>query len=381
MKSARHFLEKLFQSVVTANTQLLPSPLQKIVAVPAIPVLIAPVIASVLVGSVVVSSAVSLAQTVTATSVERLNGDLSFVHPSVQTPPGAAALLSPVSCLGGLGPLGAYGPLATLGPLGSENSYAPRDVFAELGDWQKLAAFFSSNGGPLSDAGPLGPQGPLGKAYWTTLPDISDFAKQLQAGGLWTVLGPIGPLGVLGPLGPLGPMGGHGFAVTTDGDYVDKDGQVQRQVALTATANAPSAANTDRKQKKFSLVEVYPLARALAPRVNDTSFVSLGKLDSSAQSDRYLAESDSDQFVTVVVVPEKQLDVFSIEIKGRGKVITSNSVGLINWIQLPVKNGERLTLVVKLTQSFHFLQHTYRLIVIGSGHEINSTDIRGPHQI
>jgi hypothetical protein len=44
--------------------------------------------------------------------------------------------------------------------------------------------------GPLSNVGPLSERGPLSyNAYYKTLPRLNAFGKQLQAGGVWTVLG------------------------------------------------------------------------------------------------------------------------------------------------------------------------------------------------
>src|SRR5690606_28630535 len=77
--------------------------------------------------------------------------------------------------------------------------------------WSRLAEILGWWNGPMSEWGPLGPEGPLSEtAYCHTLPLLGDnsgltFSKQLQAGGLWTVLGPAGPLGPLGPLGPWDP--------------------------------------------------------------------------------------------------------------------------------------------------------------------------------
>jgi hypothetical protein len=304
---------------------------------------------------------------VSASTVEALDGDLSSLRPPCKTADSFHSCedyLSTASALGDYGPIGAYGPLGTLGPLG-DNSWNSSYWISAAGDW---SAWSDKVDGPLSARGPLGPSGPLSDDAYNSLPAINDWAKQLQAGGVWTVLGPLGPIGPLGPLGPLGPIGAHGYATDDHGRFVH-DGEVMRTIQ-------PDFAN-----EPFELVEMYDEATAKAMKPNDTSFVVAGEIADS-ETDVYEAKSMRDQFVTVLVVPEKQLDDFDLEIDssdGR-KLAASHSSGYIDWIQLQAPRGGRMKIKVSLAASGHFLSKTYRLYVVGSGSHFASTDITGAHQ-
>jgi hypothetical protein len=305
---------------------------------------------------------------VTASSVEALNGDLSSLTPPCVTADAfhdCEFYLSPSSALGDVGPLGAFGPLGTLGPLGS-NVWNPSAWVSAAGDWTEWS---ESIEGPLSADGPLGPDGPLGdRAYFETLPSINDWAKQLQSGGVWTVLGPLGPLGPLGALGPLGPAGGHGFASDDGGRYLHGE-----RIVRTVRASW----QTD----PFELVELYDetTAKSVAP---DTSFIARGEIRGGAV-DGYPAKSQRDQVVTIAVVPEKQLDNFDLVVRdSTGAVLArSNSRRYIDWVQLRAPRGGRMTIEVSLAGSGHFLSKTYRLYVVGSGTRLADTDISGAHQL
>jgi hypothetical protein len=121
-------------------------------------------------------------------------------------------------------------------------------------------------------------------------------------------------------------------------------------------------------------------ARSYAP--NDTSFVALGEVPRGS-ADHFDIKSRHDQFVTIMVVPEKQLDTFDITIKSpEGRVLaTSHSDSYINWIQVQAPRGGRMTVDVSLAASGHFLSKTYRLYVVGAGESFSQTDIRGDHQL
>lgn len=306
---------------------------------------------------------------VTASSVEALRGDLSSVSPPCRTAdPGhtCADYLSTGSALGDYGPLGAYGPLGSLGPLGS-NAWNPSYWISAAGDWSDQV---DAVDGPLGASGPLGPDGPLGDvAYNETLPSINDWAKQLQAGGVFTVLGPLGPLGALGALGPLGPVGAHGFAPDDGGRYMNGS-RVVRTIRTSYAA------------EPFELVELYDEPTAKSITTPDTSFVATGEAP-RGEVDVYPAKSQRAQFVTVLLVPEKQLDNFDLTIKdGAGRVIaTSTSSGYIDWIQLYAPKGGSMKIEVSLAASGHFLSKTYRLYVVGAGSRFASTDITGAHQL
>src|SRR5262245_42571465 len=230
---------------------------------------------------------------VSAQTVDELGGDLSSLTPPCRTAdPGhdCEFYLSSLSALGDYGPLGAYGPLGTLGPLGS-NAWNASYWISGAGD---SASWEKSIDGPLSAQGPLGPNGPLGdEAYDETLPSINDWAKQLQGGGEWTSLGPLGALAPLGPLGPLGPVGAHGYRRDSHGNYTSGS-------AVKRTINVDYAPHT------FELFEMYDEDTAKSDAPNDTSFVALGEAP-RGETDSYEIKSRYDQFVTILVVPEKQL--------------------------------------------------------------------------
>jgi len=310
------------------------------------------------------------AMVVTASSVEALDGRLDSVKPAVRTPAGAEIYLSPGSCLGSFGPLGAYGPLGMLGPIGS-NAWNVSYWLLPVGDWSDWSRKMTS--GPLSEKGPLGPNGPLSDdAYYGTMPRINDFANQLKAGGVWGILGPLGPLGALGPLGPLGPVGAHGFETDRAGNYLRK-GQVQRTVSV------PYGGST----RTYELFEQYSEERARKMEDNDTSFMVTGELRDQAEAGRFRFASRESQWVSVLVVPEKQLDDFDLELRdGAGrKLAVSQSRALIDFVQIQLPAGARIEADVRLRGTAHWLSHTYRLYVTGSTGHFRRTDVRGDHQV
>ena len=313
---------------------------------------------------------------VSASTVEALGGDLSSVQPKVVTPAGVEAYLAPTSALGYFGPIGPYGPLGMLGPVG-DNSWNASYWISGAGDWSDWSKDMTDLGGPLSQNGPLGPAGPLSKeAYEQALPAINDFCKQLQAGGVWGVLGPVGPLGALGPLGPLGPIGAHGLPQDEDGNYV-KEGDVQRAI------NVPY----DGTERTYELFETYDEKHATTMADNDTSFMVEGRLDYEGwykyETDRFEFASSQEQFVTILLLPEYQLDDFDLDVLDAGGQLlaASQSYGLIDWVQLRVPAGTKLEVEVKLYSTQHVLGKRYRLIVTGSTPHFSTTDILGDHQL
>ncbi|GIG56941.1 hypothetical protein Lfu02_13130 [Longispora fulva] len=351
----------------------------------------------------------SSGSSVSASSVAALHGDVSSVMPPVvDTPPApmtARDYLKPISALGELGPLGPWGPLSANGPLpGAAARLAP-----------PLGAV-----DPLGPDGPLGAQGPLGvTAYCQTLPSTGgDYGRQLQLGGLWTVLGPMGPLGAMGPLGPLGPTGPLAGSRNAHGEYVDAGGRVRRTVAV------PWPGGPDHV---YGLVEDYPAGYALTLPGNDTSFTVRHTLPVGG-SEAYPFASDTDQFVTVLVVPEKgfasltwmtdcvfgtltparvhQLDTyedvsyvcwflpqvlpaagaltdrFDLALTdGNGAPLASaTSQTTPNWAQVRVPAGQSLRARVTARSSLSG-PGDYRLVVVGSGPSFNATDIAGAHQV
>ena len=310
--------------------------------------------------------------------VMKLSGDTRTVRPAVsdaRIPGGSAAFyLSSISALGHYGPLSAYGPLGTLGPVGS-NRWNPSYWISAVGDWAEWSADFDV----LGPDGPLGQGGPVSAAQYYGEADpgralfaSNDFAVQLRGLGLWSVLGPIGPLGALGPLGPLGPVGAHGFERNADGDYT-RDGQVVREIEVDFDGAG------DRRT--WPLFEYYPDAdTVLDGPTQDTSFMTRGVLNSRTRADVYRVRSAVDQLVTILVVPEKELDDFDIAVETPGaRIVANTGYATMDWIQLEAPAGTELQIAIRQYWSGHYLSSSYRLIVVGSGAALGATNISGDH--
>lgn len=307
---------------------------------------------------------------VSASSVAELNRDLSSISPEIAHPDWLKDYLYSWSCLGYYGPIGPYGPLGMLGPVGS-NIWNPSVYISGIGDWSYWSETLTNLGGPLSEDGPLGPTGPLNEnAYFHVLPAINDFGKHLQAGGLFTVLGPVGPLGALGPLGPLGPIGAHGYLADSNGNYVS-NGVIYRTVGVPYNDTI----------RTYELFEKYTESHAKSMTDNDTSFMVEGEIYPLSENDTYTFTSNESQFVTILVTPEKEYDDFDLEIldSNDNVIATSNRADYIDWVQIQVPAGTTLKARVTLHSTGHFLSKTYRLFVVGSTQYINTTDISGNH--
>jgi hypothetical protein len=253
--------------------------------------------------------------------------------------------------LGYMGPLGPYGPLGSLGPVG-QNSWNPSTVISGSFDWSAMQKQLTAHGGPLSEAGPLGPSGPVAMDQKKVLPE-------LQAGGDAAVLGPLGPLGALGPLGPLGPVGAHGYKADADGNYRDPHGNIVRSVDVPYQGG----------KRSYDLVENYTKDQAEKMQDNDTSFMVHGALDKSGEVDSFSFQAKNPQYVTVLLVPEQQLDAFELTVRDENgkELYDSKSITSIAWAQLRVPAGTRLQAQVKLKASFQFVDPPpYRLIVTGA---------------
>lgn len=317
---------------------------------------------------------------VSASSIIALDGDISGVTPTID--PSKVPGLTPEeyldndSCLGYYGPIGPYGPLGTLGPIG--------DDAWDLGYWISGTGTWGDHEdditGPLGPDGPLGETGPVAYDQYFGLADpgmtlfaTNDFAVHTRAFGLWSVLGPIGPLGALGPLGPLGPVGSHGCDTDTNGSYIC-GGTLERNI----TTWYDQAQTT---QRTYGLYEHYTESYAKSMTDNDTSFMVSGEISISSETDVYEFTSAQNQVVTILLVPEKQLDDFDLEIVDQNDnvIATSNAYTYIDWIQLKVPAGTKLKARVWLAGSYHWLSSTYRLFVTGSTQYINKTNVAGSH--
>lgn len=310
--------------------------------------------------------------------VMKLSGDTRTVRPAVsdaRIPGGTAALyLSSISALGHYGPLSAYGPLGTLGPVGSDR-WSPSYWISAVDDWEDWSRDFDVLGpdGPLSEDGPVSPAQYYGEADpGRALFASNDFAVQLRGLGLWSVLGPIGPLGALGPLGPLGPLGAHGLATDGAGNFV-RGGQVVRSVE--------AAFDDGGALRSWPLFEYYPDSdTVMNGPVQDTSFMTRGVLNSRKETDVYRVRSAVDQLVTVLIVPEKELDDFDIAVETPGaRIVANTGYATMDWVQLEVPAGAELEIAVRMYWSGHYLSSSYRLIVVGSGAALNATNISGDH--
>ncbi|KAL4497774.1 hypothetical protein ABPG72_000529 [Tetrahymena utriculariae] len=282
---------------------------------------------------------------------------------------------------GYMGPLGPFGPLGLLGPIG-DNSWNVSQMVSGI-DWSQYSQFITIKGGLLSKDGPLGYKGPLNADIYTgkiepgkSLFENNSFAQHLRALGVFSSLGPIGPLGALGPLGPLGPIGGHGFKATSDGQFVNNQGQVQRTITVDYDGQT---------KRTYCLFEAYTSQFAKKnSKVLDTSFMILGTVDDfdSSKLEKYTFISNDDQIVTIVVIPEKSLDDFSLGVYDQnGKLIaTSDNFALVETITIKAKKGQKLTASIKLSSSEQILSKTYRLIVTGSTSYLNANNFSGNHQ-
>ncbi len=310
-----------------------------------------------------------------------LDGNVSSISPSVDDAdiPGGTAksYLESSSALGHYGPLSAYGPLGTLGPVG-DNTWNISYWISAAGDWSDWS---SDSFGVLGPGGPLGQSGPVSNQQYygqadpgQTLFASNDFAVEMRGLGLWSVLGPIGPLGALGPLGPLGPVGAHGYGSNANGEYTH-NGQVVR----TIDVDYDGQGNT----RTYELFEYYRDEDfAKGKRDNDTSFMVRGAIPSRNEPDIYTIRSEYDQLVTLLVVPEKELDDFDLAVGPLStgpEIITHTGYETMEWVQMKVKAGTELAVAVSLYWTGHFLSSSYRLIVVGSGPELNETEITGNH--
>jgi len=243
-----------------------------------------------------------------------------------------------------------------------------------LGDWSDYSKNITGEGGPLSEQGPLGYNGPLGDAYWKTLPKINDFGKQLQAMGVWTVLGPLGALGAVGPLGPLGPLGAHGFLRDL------KTGAYTHKSATMRNVSVPF--NPSGAIRVYDLFEDYESDYALRMRDNDCSWMTSTAINTIGDSLNYTFHSRVPQFITITVVPEAALDDWDLEVFVGGRLIAwSNSTYYMDFVQVaPLATPTTFVVNVKLASSGHILSSVFRLFVVGSTEWIATTDITGAHQ-
>jgi hypothetical protein len=94
-----------------------------------------------------------------------------------------------------------------------------------------------------------------------------------------------------------------------------------------------------------------------------------GSLDSGSEVDNFSFQAQNAQYVTVLLVPQEQLDAFELAIHDESgkQLYDSKSITSIAWAQLKVPAGTHLRATVKLKASFQFLTPpSYRMIVTGA---------------
>jgi hypothetical protein len=312
------------------------------------------------------------------TAIKEVNPEVSY-SPNMVYPP--KTYLQYDSALGNEGPLGSMGPLGVLGPIGRE-TWNPAGwisffslVFGDA--WEVMFPILIPNTAPFGIDGPLGINGPLTSApYCRDLAAINSFGKHLQAGGVWSSLGPLGTLGPLGPLGALGPAGEAAviYRIDQNGQYIDVFGNVARTQTIRHASGIP--------YRTYDLYENYQEEFAKNMNDNDTSFMVMGTLATPSEIDNYPFISNVDQYVSVVIVPVNIYDNFKLtvsDLTGRTYQSVDTLGRFVNNIQIRVQAGTRLK--ASVIQGDARYMGEYRLFVIGSTEYINGTDITGLHQI
>lgn len=279
--------------------------------------------------------------------------------------------------LGYLGPLGPSGPLGVLGPIGDSGIH-PSDWISGIINWHPWAQLYSDLGGPLCAEGPLGHRGPTSPNQYygrydpgRLLFSTNDFAVQMRAFGIFSVLGPIGPLGDMGPLGPLGPIGAHGFLTDEDGNYTNN-------VTIERTLTVPFNASLNRT---YELYEFYTTHGAHCADPPDTSFMARGSSDGVDDVRYFPLRSRTDQFVSVVLTPVYTLDEFDLALynESGGLVAASETLGFVDALQVQMHAGETLYAAVKLRSSGHLAASRFRVSVTGGGDWLTSINAAGDH--
>lgn len=310
---------------------------------------------------------------VTASSIEKLNENVSSINPIVDDY--SKPYLKKNSALGTKGPISAFGPLGLLGPIGTKTPIDPNYWVNILNVFlAPFSEYFSSFYGSNSTDSPLGHNGPYTEKnyYYGDLFLENNFAVHLRALGLWNILGTTGPLGPVGALGVLGPVGSHGFKSNSNGQYIDKQNNIVTETNILLDYND----NT----RTFPLYEYYDNAYALSTSDLDTSFVTKGKLKTKASVDEYPINNTQDQILSILVVPINVLDHFNIELDdSNGNVIAnSNSKDYINFIILTAQKNTSYTIKVSTEENSYY---GYFLYVTGSTKYLNKYNISGDYII
>lgn len=241
-------------------------------------------------------------------------------------PMGLGAQLAAV--FGHEGVLGSRGVLSPLGALG-RHLHSPTFWMNAFGSWRGLAELMTTFKGPGSNAGSLGDFGPRSDWARTFIkPLFGQLGVDLAKGGRYAVLGPDGPLSAVAGLGHLGPNGGTGYVLDPSGNFVDKNGEVQRDTTVRYQGRA----------QVHALYELYTENKAAGMKNNDASWMVRGQLDhQDSDGDRFHFTVKAGQHVTALAVPERAGERYGLELLDkRGRVIArSDSDNLVNWAHLP----------------------------------------------
>lgn len=244
-------------------------------------------------------------------------------------PLGTFSTRPPNSCATALAPsgwFGAFGAFGVLGPVGN-NAWNPSMLITGIGEWSALSRRLTDMGGPMSDLGILGHD------------DIQTSFAVCERNGEPDLLGPMGPAGPRGLLGPLGPLGGHGYVANRNGEFtsggetiraidVERGGRYsQNLLRLMLRASGVSGTTSADIERRYELFEHYREEFAKSMPNNDTSFMVSGSTALGAR-DSYSFMSDTDQWVSVVVVPVNALSDFDFDVaSSQGHVLHASSPG------------------------------------------------------
>ena len=309
------------------------------------------------------------------------------------------------------------GPLSSLGPLGGSGALPDRYIgsvnssktASYSNNWCNVQSTDDDSLCVYGSYGPIGTSGPLNSnAYYYTMYHLEqgvfwhqEYNMNLDICGVWGIQGPVGPTGALGVLGALGPLGislQAGVTTTANGVYMVDNKVIRQTQPVRYTHNAS-------EYRVYELVEMYSRSYALqlgskGQDTNDCSFAvdSSGVNPTVGSSDTYKFTSYANQFVSILIVPVDNGNVYSLELQCASSgsayhsIATaasnphSSSLGLVNFIVSRVNAGENCQVMVKQMVSGTDSDAGYYLYVTGTnvlsvdqnGKVNKNTDYWGP---
>lgn len=246
------------------------------------------------------------------------------------------------------GTLGHMSPIGFWGPYGNMPFNATA-AFKVAGDWSEFAKYLTQKGGPLSPQGPTLITSHYGQLFFNNNVPNSDL---LVPGGALSIMGNAGVWSPLGMMGPFGPNGAHGYATDSQGNYIDSDNNVVREIKLW--------------NRTYPLFEFYrPSALRDDPNCQDTSFVVEGILGFGllGGSEEYTITSDQKQWIhinTVNLIPAVSVLIEIYDDSGN-LIEESNDYLIINFVALYVEKGTKFKVKIRSTA-----MTGYRLYVTGA---------------